>query len=265
MTYNPMSYEGKTALVVGGASGMGAATADLVRRLGGDVIVADVIPSPVSDLRSLHIDLRSPKSVAGSIAKLDGTIDTLFSCAGITDPTPGVMQVNFLGQRLLVEVLMDEGIMSSSGTIGMISSTGGLGWESELSWLSALLDTESFEDGDAWVEANPDRVGYVSSKQAVCAYVAQQGLPFLRRGVRINAILPGPTDTPLARANPDTWLIAGEDYRKAAGIALSKPEEQAMVLTFLCSEAASYIAGTNVITDCGRTSARLIYGQNLPE
>ena len=66
------------------------------------------------------------------------------------------------------------------------------------------------------------------SKQAISAYVAREAFGLLKRGIRINAILPGPTDTPLAQANEDMWLGFGADYREEAGIEASTPLEQAL-------------------------------------
>ena len=79
----------------------------------------------------------------------------------------------------------------------------------------------------------------MSTKQAICAYVACQALPFMKRGIRINAICPGPTDTPLAQANKEMWLGFGADYRDEVGVDASSPLEQAYTLVFLCSEAAA--------------------------
>ena len=92
-------------------------------------------------------------------------------------------------------------------------------------------------------------------KQAVCAYVSSQAFPMLKRGIRINATCPGPTDTPLAQANKDVWLGFGADYRAEAGIDASTPKEQACPLLFLCSDAASSINGITLITDGGYMSS----------
>jgi NAD(P)-dependent dehydrogenase (short-subunit alcohol dehydrogenase family) len=91
----------------------------------------------------------------------------------------------------------------------------------------------------------------MSTKQAICAYVATQAFPLLKRGIRINAICPGPTDTPLAQANKEMWLGFGADYRAEVGVEASTPLEQANALVFLCSDAAAAISGITLVTDVG--------------
>lgn len=88
-------------------------------------------------------------------------------------------------------------------------------------------------------------------------YVSSQAYPLLKKGIRINSICPGPTDTPLAQANADTWLGFGTDYRAEVGIAASTPEEQAYPLVFLCSAAASHVSGIIMITDAGYMASGL--------
>ena len=82
-------------------------------------------------------------------------------------------------------------------------------------------------------------------------YVALRSYPFLGKGVRINAICPGPTDTPLARANADTWLTFAQDYREATGAPQLTPDEMGDTMIFLNSEAASGISGVNLLVDSG--------------
>ena len=80
-------------------------------------------------------------------------------------------------------------------------------------------------------------------------------MSFLKQGIRINAICPGPTDTPLAQANKEMWLGFGADYREAVGVEAATPLEQAYPLVFLCSDAASAITGQTLITDSGYFAA----------
>src|SRR4029453_17963619 len=90
---------------------------------------------------------------------------------------------------------------------------------------------------------------------ALSAFVAREAFGLLKQGIRVNAILPGPTDTPLARANEETWLGFGTDYRADAGVEASRPDEQAGPLVFLCSDAASHVSGEILIVDAGFTGS----------
>ena len=179
----------------------------------------------------------------------------LLSCAGVADGTAGIEKVNFIGHRHFIDRLLERDMLPRGSAIGMISSAAGLGWENNLPLLKEYLATPDFDAAAAWIGEHPEKADYMWSKQTINAYVAQQAYPFLKRGIRINAILPGPTDTPLARANAEVWLGFGTDYRQDTGIEASTPEEQAYPLVFLCSEAARYITGQTIVTDAGYISA----------
>jgi NAD(P)-dependent dehydrogenase (short-subunit alcohol dehydrogenase family) len=88
-------------------------------------------------------------------------------------------------------------------------------------------------------------------------YVAHQAYPFLAKGIRITAICPGPTDTPLARANADTWLTFAQDYREATGTPHLTPDQMGDTMVFLNSAAASGISGVNVLVDGGHVMSSL--------
>jgi NAD(P)-dependent dehydrogenase (short-subunit alcohol dehydrogenase family) len=79
----------------------------------------------------------------------------------------------------------------------------------------------------------------------------------LKRGIRINAICPGPTDTPLARANEDSWLAFGADYRAELGIEPFTAMQQAYPMLFLCSDAALAVTGTTLVSDAGWLSSAI--------
>ena len=96
---------------------------------------------------------------------------------------------------------------------------------------------------------------YGTSKQAINAYVATHAFPFLAKGIRINAICPGPTDTPLARANADLWLSFAQDYREATGTATHTPEQMGNVMAFLNSDAAAGVNGVTLLVDYGHVNS----------
>ncbi|MCU0310147.1 MAG: SDR family oxidoreductase [Acidimicrobiales bacterium] len=248
-------FDGKRALVVGGATGMGAATAVVARDLGAEVVVMDHVEVDVEGVKSIRVDLRDKDGIDAAVDECGGPIHALFSCAGVADGTPGIEKINFIGHRHLIDRVVGNGWMPKGSAIGMISSAAGLGWEKDLDQLKEYLDTPDFDAAVAWHEANPGHADYMWSKKAICAYVARESFPMLQKGIRLNAILPGPTDTPLAQANAELWLSFGQDFRAAAGIEASTPEEQADVLVFLCSHAARYINGLTVVTDAGYVSA----------
>jgi NAD(P)-dependent dehydrogenase (short-subunit alcohol dehydrogenase family) len=150
--------------------------------------------------------------------------------------------------------MIDQGKLGRGGAIGFISSAAGLGWEANLEELKELLDITDFDEASAWAVAH-NKADYMNMKQAMCAYVACSALPMLKRGIRINAICPGPTETPLAVANKEMWLAFGSDYRDEAGIDVSTPLEQAYPLLFLCSDAAVAINGITMVTDAGYMSS----------
>jgi NAD(P)-dependent dehydrogenase (short-subunit alcohol dehydrogenase family) len=253
-------YDGKRALIVGGATGIGAATARLVGGLGAEVIVLDYADVALPGATTGSIDLRSRASIDQALEQVSGPVHALFMCAGVADPAPGLMEVNFIGQRYFVEALIARDQLPAGAAIAMVASTAGLGWEANLDRLGELLDVHDFDKAVEWSKANLDGLLYTFSKQAVCAYVARQGLEFVKRGIRITSLQPGPTDTPLAQANADTWLASGQEYRAAAGVPVSTPEQQASILAFLCSEAASYLTAITIVADFGRTQGRMLHG-----
>ena len=248
--FDAFRYDGKRALVVGGATGMGAAVAALVKDAGATVLVADRAPVTLDGVESFTLDLSDEGSIRSFADAVDGPIHALFSCAGVADGTPGIEKINFLGHRLLIDLLLEGGKLPRGSAIGMISSAAGMGWRTNLDDVQAYLAVECFDEASAWAQENR-KADYMWSKMAVNAYVAGECMSFLKRGIRINAILPGPTDTPLAQANADTWLTFGADYREDTGIEASTPDEQAYPLVFLCSDAAVGITGVTVFTDAG--------------
>lgn len=248
-------YDGKRALVVGGATGMGAASAALLQDLGAEVVVMDHAEVTLPGVKVIKVDLRDKGSIDAAVDECGGPIHALFSCAGAADGTPGIEKINFIGHRHLIERALASEMLPRGSAIGMISSAAGLGWEKELDLIKEYLDTPDFDSAAAWIDDHFGKASYMWSKQALCAYVACEALPMQKRGIRINAILPGPTDTPLAQANKELWLTFGADYREEVGLEASTPEEQAGPLVFLCSDAASYINGVTLITDGGYVSS----------
>ncbi|MGH9017772.1 MAG: SDR family oxidoreductase [Acidimicrobiales bacterium] len=255
--FDAFGYKGKRALVVGGATGMGAAAAALALDAGADVTIMDIAEPSAGKAHFIQVNLADKASIDKALDQMTGPIDALFSCAGVADGTPGIEKINFIGHRHMIDRLLDEGGLPTGSAIGFISSAAGLGWEANLERIKSYLSTPDFDSAAQWVAENGG-ADYMSTKQVICAYVASQAFPLLKRGVRINAICPGPTDTPLAQANQELWLGFASDYRaEIGGMEPSTPLEQAYPLVFLCSEAAAAITGQIVVTDVGYMASGL--------
>src|SRR5262245_5067439 len=247
--FDAYRYDGKRALVVGGATGMGAAAAEVVRDAGAETVVMDLAPIELDGVTKISVNLAEPDSIDAAVEECGGPVHAVLSCAGVADGIPSIEKINFLGHRHLINKLLADGHLGAGGAIGMISSAAGLGWKENMDDLRAYCDMD-LEAASQWAVEN-NRADYLWSKQAINYYVASQAFPLLKQGIRINAILPGPTDTPLAQANAEMWLGFGADFREELGIEASTPLEQAYPLVFLCSDAAGGVNGVTVVTDAG--------------
>jgi len=254
--FDAFRYDGKRVLVVGGATGMGAAAARLAQEAGAEVVVMDFADVTLAGVEKIRVNLAERASIDAAVDACGGPVHALFACAGVADGTPAIERINFVGHRHLIDRMVSGEMLGRGGAICFISSTAGLGWEPNLAQLSELLDIVDFDEAARWF-AERGKADYISSKQAICAYVARQALPLLKRGIRVNAVCPGPTDTPLAKANEQTWLAFAADYRAQVGLEPFTPMEQAYPLLFLCSDAATAITGVTLISDAGWMSSAI--------
>ncbi len=252
--FDAFSYKGKRAVVVGGATGMGAAVAELALDAGAEVVVMDRAEVTLAGVKAISLDLSDKSSIEAAVDECGGPVHALFSCAGVADGTPGIERINFIGHRHLIDRMLAGNMLPKGSAIGMISSAAGMGWENSLDELHEYLAITDFDAATKWV-VDHMHADYMWSKKTINAYVAREAFPLLKRGIRINGIMPGPTDTPLAQANKEMWLGFGSDYREEVGIDAAKPMEQAYPLVFLCSDAASGITGITMITDAGYFAA----------
>lgn len=251
---DPLQYEGTRVVVTGAASGMGAAIAGALVGLGAEVHGLDVQDGAVGDVQMHHCDLSDEASIDAAVESVAGRIDSLFCCAGLptTAPPQKIMLVNFVGHRDLTEKLLPH--MQPGSSIGFISSAAGMGWIMRMGDLFGLLLTDGFDAGREWCESQDELVqqlGYGLSKEALNAYVAHRGFQLAAEGIRMNGIMPGPTDTPMM---PSFVESMGEEFFAAFPKPLgrnSTPEEQAWPLIMLNSRRSSYVTATSLMTDGG--------------
>jgi NAD(P)-dependent dehydrogenase (short-subunit alcohol dehydrogenase family) len=249
-----LQYEGKRVIVTGAASGMGAATAQILVDLGAEVHTIDIKKPELAGLASFtRCDLREPDHIDETIAKIGKIVNALFNCAGLpnTFPDLDVMLVNFCGLRQLTEAVIP--LMVEGAAIASIASTAGIGWTANLELLFGLTATPDFAAAKAWCEAHPKELAnaYGLSKEAINAYTALRSFALAKDGIRINCVNPGPTDTPLM---PEFEKAIGKKYLDEFPVPLGRhavAEEQAWPMVFLNSPRSSFVTGVQFECDGG--------------
>ncbi|HEY5756690.1 MAG TPA: coniferyl-alcohol dehydrogenase [Steroidobacter sp.] len=247
------SYQHKRVVISGCFSGMGEATAKLLLKQGAEVHGIDYKPSKLSLASFTQVDLREPAAIDAAVKKIGGKVDALFNCAGLpqTSPPLDVMKVNYAGTRRLTEQVLP--LMSAGGAIVSISSNGGLGWSRRLPVLMGLLKIDNYDGIVKWCQDNAETVreGYAFSKEALIVWTMMTSTHLIKRGIRINCTMPGPTQTPMMSQFEQATAASVLEAAAQPINRRSTPEEQAGALVFLNSDAASYINGVALPVDGG--------------
>src|SRR6478735_6937320 len=251
-----LRYDGRRVVVTGCASGIGEHVARQLTELGAEVVGLD-LRRPGLQLKEFHeIDLSDPTSIDQAAASIGGQVDALFNIAGVSsgigDPLR-VVTINFLGTRQFTEALVPT--MPPGSAIANVSSLAASAYRENAGVTAGLLDTVTMAEGVEWCQRNPEALadggGYRLSKEAIILYglanVAIRGA----KGIRSNWTAPGVTDTPILHQLRSAY---GQEFLDAFRTPLgrvSEPSEQAAVLVFLNSNAASYITGQVIWVDGG--------------
>ncbi|MGH0037299.1 MAG: coniferyl-alcohol dehydrogenase [Myxococcota bacterium] len=253
-----LDYAGRTVVVSGCATGMGAAAARTLVDLGAEVHALDVKPVEIAVKQSLAVDLRDRDSIDQAVSRLPAAVDVHFNCAGLPGPpfsTLDTMLVNFVGLRHLTEAVLPR--VPRGGAVASITSVAGMGYRKNIDAVNELLATPDFESGRAWCADNPEKAnGYLFSKQCIIAYTLRRAAELAPDGIRVNCLSPAPTDTPMM---DDFESQIGKDFMvehfQAPVGRNATPEEMAEPLVFLGSRAARFVSGVNLFVDFGYTAA----------
>lgn len=254
-----MDVSGLRCLVTGAASGIGDAVA---RRLlaGGASVTSLDRNKPTADVeRHIEVDLADPDSIDAALAEAGQGWDVLCNVAGVpgTAAAELVFKVNFLGLRHLTEAMFER--LNPGASIVNVSSTAGYRWAERLDSLKELITTESFDEGLDWFRRNsPEGNAYNFSKEAVTVYTMAMGGAVREMGEhRLNAVLPGPVETPILG---DFEQSMGKDTLDGVKAFLGRhatAHDIAPAVVFLASRDAAWINGSTLVADGGITGAVL--------
>jgi NAD(P)-dependent dehydrogenase (short-subunit alcohol dehydrogenase family) len=241
-----LRLEGKVCVITGAAGGIGAATVERFQAEGARVCGVDLRAHDGGDL-ALQADLTDEASVAGLYERVReefGGIDVLFNNAGIS-PTDdaSVIETSFEAwDRVQAANLRSVFFCCKHGIPHLLQRGNG-----------SVINTASFV---AVLGAATSQISYTASKGGVLALSRELGVEFARRGVRVNALCPGPVDTPLLRE------LYAKDPEQAARRLVHVPmgrfaraEEIANAALFLASDESSFITGSTFLVDGGISAA----------
>lgn len=248
---------GARVLVVGGSSGIGAATAAHFRAAGAEVLVADVNPASEQTIHYVRCDLRDPSSIDTLLTTVGAGWDVLAYVAGLpgTRPAVDVLNVNFLGMRHLVRGML--GLLNPGGSVVVVASTAGMLWQHRIDVLDKLLAVDTVPDLRAWVDAEGSTYpAYNVSKEAAVLTVKRLAPhAWLNHRIRINAISPGPVETAIL---PEFETTMGKEFLDSVSAAVgrhARVEDIVPVIAFLSSSAAGWVIGQDIHVDAGFTSS----------
>ena len=248
------SLQGQRALITGGQRGLGWAIAETYAKAGARVMIQDLdgkgAEAAAAKLRRANLDAQSiggsvtaTQDIAAMFRRLDelwGGIDILVNNAGISQNKPTVdmtpedwdriMDVNLRGVFLCALEAGKRMVKQKSGLIINMSSVWG-------------------------IVAGPARIGYCVSKAGVSQMTKALAVEWAADGVRVNAIAPGYTETPMLRSVFDSGKVSEEAIRRRTPMGrLAEPQEMADMALFLASPQAKYITGQIMAVDGGWTA-----------
>jgi NAD(P)-dependent dehydrogenase (short-subunit alcohol dehydrogenase family) len=236
----------RVCVITGAASGIGAAAAERFADEGARVVGVDVAGESPAEL-SLQADVSDEEAVIGVYSRVReslGRIDVLFNNAGINPTDDGSVLETSLEtwQRVQDVNLRSVFVCCKHGIPHLLESGGG-----------SVINTASFV---AMMGAATSQISYTASKGGVIALSRELGVEFARRGVRVNALCPGPVATPLLME-----LFASDPVQAARRLIhlpmgrFAEPAEVAGAALFLASDDSSYVTASAFMVDGGLSGA----------
>ena len=230
-------YQNKVCVVTGAASGIGKALCEKLVALGAQVYALDRNKADIEGLSAfVETDLSDKGSIDAAFCALPQVIDRFFGVAGLSGARTSywlTFTVNFIANKYMTDTYLEKRI-PSGGSIAYVTSCGGLMWEKWRKEYVKVMDCKTWDEMVAFMKSvSPkDGVGvmaYTLSKRAMNYYTSLKAVELGKRGIRVNALLPGSTDTGMA--DP---------------------------LLFLNSDMAAFVSGLLLIADMGHNCEKTL-------
>ena len=245
--------EGKVAVVTGGCSGIGLATVRRFAQEGARVVIGDLDDASGTRIAEevggafVHCDVTSPEEVEALFAAAKatfGSVDIAFNNAGISPPEDdSILTTDLEAWRKVQEVNLTSVYLCCKAALPyMLEQKRG-----------SIINTASFV---AVMGAATSQISYTASKGGVLSMSRELGVQFAREGVRVNALCPGPVNTPLLQE-----LFAKDPERAARRLVhipvgrFAEPLEIANAVLFLASDESSFITASQFLVDGGISGA----------
>ncbi len=244
---------GKTAVVTGGCSGIGLATVRRFAEEGAKVVIGDLDDARGKEIADevggafVHTDVVDKEQVDALFAAANdtyGSVDVAFNNAGISPPEDdSILTTELEAWRRVQEVNLTSVYLCCKATLPYMLDQG----------KGSIINTASFV---AVMGAATSQISYSASKGGVLSMSRELGVQFARQGVRVNALCPGPVNTPLLRE-----LFASDPERAGRRLVhiplgrFAEPEEMANAVLFLASDESSFMTASTFLVDGGISGA----------